>query len=399
MSGFCGWLAPIGPTEPETALGTMAQHLGPNSTLNERREIGTRCALASAGLGTHLRRIDGVLFALQGLPVWSDSAPADVRALRDPLQACALGYRSLGEGFLDHLGGQFALAIVDDRAGRVLLALDRAGIETLVYVPTPKGIVFGSTADSVIRHPAVGAELNPQALYDYVHFHMIPGPEAVYRGLRRVLPGEVVRAGPNGHSQRHYWQPDYRHLDRLPFAERKQRLMSELQDGVRASVSEGPVGAFLSGGTDSSTVAGLLGRITGTAAHTYSIGFDAEGYDETEYARIASRHFGTDHREYYVTPDDVVNAIPLIARAYDCPFGNASAVPAYYCAKLAAADGVQTLLAGDGGDELFGGNARYAKQWIFSLYERVPAAIRNRVLEPGLEALPAAGIPRLACCT
>ena len=127
------------------------------------------------------------------------------------------------------------------------------------------------------------------------------------------------------------------------------------------------LGCFLSGGTDSSTVAGTLKQVTGSAA-TFSIGFDAAGYDEMDYARIAAKHFGTDHHEHYVTPAELVSAIPKVAAHYDQPFGNSSAVPAYICATVARDHGVRKLLAGDGGDELFGGNTRYAKQKIFEAW-------------------------------
>ena len=166
-----------------------------------------------------------------------------------------------------------------------------------------------------------------------------------------------------------------------------------LRQGV-AAFAEGACGAFLSGGTDSSTVSGFLAEVTGAPARTYSIGFDAAGYDEMAYARIAARHFHTDHHEYYVTPADVVEAIPIVAAAYGQPFGNASAIPTYFCAKLARADGVARMLGGDGGDELFGGNTRYAKQYQLSLYDRLPHAIRARGLEPlllgvrGIEHVP-----------
>jgi asparagine synthase (glutamine-hydrolysing) len=146
------------------------------------------------------------------------------------------------------------------------------------------------------------------------------------------------------------------------------------------------MGAFLSGGTDSSTVAGLLSELGGRPASTYSIGFAAEGFDEMQYARITSRHFRTSAHEYYVTPQDVVDAIPIIASSYDEPFGNESAVPTYYCAKMARADGIQVMLAGDGGDEIFGGNARYARQKLFEAYGALPLALRRRLIEPLAEA-------------
>lgn len=117
----------------------------------------------------------------------------------------------------------------------------------------------------------------------------------------------------------------------------------------------------------------MIGEVSGQQTATYSIGFEAEGYDEMEYARIAARHFKTEHHEYYVTPDDLVRSISAVAQYYDQPFGNSSALPAYYCAKMAREDGVGKILAGDGGDELFGGNTRYAKQKIFGYYDSLPA--------------------------
>ena len=150
-------------------------------------------------------------------------------------------------------------------------------------------------------------------------------------------------------------------------------------------------GTFLSGGTDSSTITGLLGATSGAPAQTFSIGFDAEGYDEMVYARIAARHFGAAQHEYYVTPGDVVDAIPRIADTYDQPFGNASAVPTYYCAKLAHDSGMSRMLGGDGGDELYGGNARYAKQRQFAFYERIPPFLRHGLIEPVANRLPLTG--------
>ena len=164
--------------------------------------------------------------------------------------------------------------------------------------------------------------------------------------------------------------------------------MGLLRSSVREAIGGQEVGAFLSGGTDSSTIAGILGEVSGQPARTYSIGFDASGYDEMEYARIAARHFSTRHHEYYVTPDDIVSAIPEVAAIFDQPFGNASAIPAFYCARMAKADGLSRMLGGDGGDELFGGNVRYAKQHLFSLYEQMPAMVRKGMIEPLVFGIP-----------
>lgn len=129
----------------------------------------------------------------------------------------------------------------------------------------------------------------------------------------------------------------------------------------------------------------MIGLANSVPAATYSIGFEAEGYDEMEFARIAAKKFGTEHHEYYVTPADLVNGIPMVAASYDQPFGNSSALPAYYCAKMAHDDGLSTILAGDGGDELFGGNSRYARQKVFDRYQYLPGFIRRGVLEPILK--------------
>jgi asparagine synthase (glutamine-hydrolysing) len=142
-------------------------------------------------------------------------------------------------------------------------------------------------------------------------------------------------------------------------------------------------------------VAGLIGQVAGLPAASYSIGFEAEGYDEMAYARIAARHFKTEHHEYYVTPDDLVRSLAEVAGFYDQPFGNSSALPAYYCARLAKADGVTRMLAGDGGDELFGGNSRYAMQRVFGWYSQLPGGLRRTVMDPLFSLRAARHVPLL----
>jgi asparagine synthase (glutamine-hydrolysing) len=214
---------------------------------------------------------------------------------------------------------------------------------------------------------------------------MIPSPDTIYKDQYRLLPGECLTFRNRKIQKQPYWNPVFIETSGRSFGELKSELRQLLQSSVRDAVGSASVGAFLSGGTDSSTIAGILGEVTGKPAQTYSIGFAAQGYDEMEYARIAARHFSTNHHEYYVTPDDVVAAIPQIAEIFDQPFGNASAIPAYYCARMAKNDGLDRILGGDGGDELFGGNERYARQHVFSLYEYLPAIIRKKILEPWAE--------------
>jgi len=225
-------------------------------------------------------------------------------------------------------------------------------------------------------------------VYDYVHWHVVPGPHAAYRNVQRLLPGCALMLRAGCTEVRRYWEPAFDESDHVPLAELEAQFAVQLRRCVGRSLQPGRrVGAFLSGGTDSSTLAGVLCELSG-GADTYSIGFEAEGYDEMAYARIAARHFGTRHHEYYVTPDDVLAAIPRIAAVFDQPFGNASAVAAYHCARIAREDGIDMLLGGDGGDELFGGNERYARQRVFEWYGYLPSALRRSILEPLVFGLP-----------
>jgi len=275
------------------------------------------------------------------------------------------------------------------------------GTQPLVYTDLNGGFVFGSTSDALLQHPKVKANIDPKAIYNYVYFHVVPSPQTTYREINRLSPGNHILFNDVGLTQHNYYRTHYIDAASVDFHELQAQFISILQNSIRKTINGATnVGTFLSGGTDSSTITGVLSEITGGPVRTYSIGFNAEGYDEMEYARIVSSHFNTNHHEYYVTPDDVIAIIPKIADIYDNPFGNASAVPTYYCAHMAKEDGIDILLGGDGGDELFGGNAHYAKQWLFSIYEYIPKLLRDWLIEPSLKHAPfrtQIGFIRKAC--
>ncbi|MDR2187943.1 MAG: asparagine synthase C-terminal domain-containing protein [Azonexus sp.] len=262
--------------------------------------------------------------------------------------------------------------------GKVFCAVDRFSIHSLCYQVVGGVLRVAERADELA---GVDGEIDPQALYDYLYFHMIPSPRTVFKEVFRLPAGHYALFENGRLTVAPWWQPHFDEAKRAPLAELKAEFRQILRDGVRDQVA-GSTGCFLSGGTDSSTLAGLLREVTGQAARAFSIGFAATGYDEMEYARIAARQFGAEHHAYYVTPDDLVAAIPLVATSYDQPFGNSSVLPAYYCAKAAREVGLTRILAGDGGDELFGGNVRYAKQRVFGAYERIPGFLRRGFLEP-----------------
>jgi asparagine synthase (glutamine-hydrolysing) len=276
------------------------------------------------------------------------------------------------------VGGTFAvgLRLAD---GRVFLAVDRFAVHSLCYRVVGSEIRFAQRADALADGDT---PIDPQAIFDYLYFHVIPSPRTVFKGIHRLPPGHCAEFKDGILKVTPYWTPTFTPATgAVSFEALRDEFRGVLETAVREQLDGSKPACFLSGGTDSSTVAGLVTKVAGRPAATYSIGFDAQGYDEMAFARIAAKHFGTDHHEYYVTPEDLVRDIPTVAVHYDQPFGNSSAVPAFCCARVAREDGVTRLLAGDGGDELFGGNSRYAKQRVFGWYDSVPGPLRA-VLEP-----------------
>lgn len=289
--------------------------------------------------------------------------------------------------------GPFAVGLHSDTTDQTFLAVDRFAQRTLCYRVHLGKLEFAERADTL---GGASAELDPQAIFDYLYFHCIPSPRTIFKGVHRLPPGHYAWFEGGRLTVAPYCVPTFSEpTSPLSFNALREEFRATLQAAVARQFDGGIPACFLSGGTDSSTVAGMVGLASGRAAHTYSIGFDAAGYDEMAYARIAAKHFGTVHHEYYVTPGDLVRSIPMVAQSYDQPFGNSSALPAYYCAKVARDDGVTRMLAGDGGDELFGGNSRYAKQRVFGWYQHVPTVLRRAVLQPLLERTPLGLLPVL----
>ncbi len=328
-----------------------------------------------------------------GRPRFKDArlqALADAQGPLAAWQAAAAEGREAAWAAAASAEGAFAvgLALGD---GKAFIAVDRFAAQTLCFAVDTSGCRFSERADAL----GSGGDIDAQAIFDYLYYHTIPSPRTVWAGVQRVPPGHAVWYDAHGLSVRPYWQPHFAPAPSASFDTLAERFRDLLRQSVRRALDGSKPACFLSGGTDSSTVAGLISEVCGRPAASYSIGFDAEGYDEMAYARIAAKRFGTEHHEYYVTPDDLVRAVPLAAAHHDQPFGNSSALPTYYCALKAREDGVSHLLAGDGGDELFGGNARYAKQRVFGWYQQVPGLLRRGLMEPLLTPAALAGVPLL----
>ncbi|MEO6021612.1 MAG: asparagine synthase-related protein, partial [Burkholderiales bacterium] len=388
MAGLCGWIDHKQDGQAPNIV-SMAGTLGRFDGAVAQTQGAAWCQLAAAGLAPtpFAGEDNSFLIAFAGVPGFPDRELADVARQRGLIAALAAGYRRWRDDLAKHLTGQYSISVIDREQRSLYLAVDRFATHPIVFRSTAGGLMFGSTLDALVQGSDKDLELDPQAIFSYVYFHVIPGPDTVYAGVRRLLAGESLTFQNEKLALQTYWVPVFREQEKAPFTELKQGFIDALRNAVKTTSESEACGCFLSGGTDSSTIAGLLGEVSGAPARTYSIGFEAAGYDEMEYARIAAKQFKTDHHEYYVTPADVAEAIPRIAQVYDQPFGNSSAVPTFFCARFAQQDGIRKLLGGDGGDELFGGNERYAKQHVFAHYDRVPGFLKS-LLEPVLFNVP-----------
>jgi asparagine synthase (glutamine-hydrolysing) len=385
MKGLCGWFSEAVETPSAADLDQM---IAAASALDAQRHLAQQCALALYGTTARPRlvEVDGLTLIASGHP-----RLATPMGRNSDLTALARALAERGRRALTEIEGDFALAAWDGRRRRGLLAVDRIGAHRLMYARVATALVFATTLDSLAGHPAVPRRLSAQGLFDYLHYHVSPGPQTVFEGLNGLPPGHCIEFGAGAEPlPSPYWSMRFDEDKAPQLAALEAEFIAVLQSSVADAAAGSTCGAFLSGGTDSSTVSGMLGRIGCGPARTFSIGFDVRGYDEMEYARTAAQHFGCEHHEYYVTPNDVVDAVPRIAAAYDQPFGNASAIPTYYCARFAGEHGIERLLAGDGGDELFGGNERYAKQQLLGMYQHLPVALRRGLVEPLLANLPGA---------
>ncbi len=322
---------------------------------------------------------------------------ADLAGVADEAQIIATLWRKDGERLVDRLKGAFAFAVWDADRRELLLATDRLGIKRLYHAAGPGGIGFATRPGVLPDVAGLVRHVDPLAVYHYLNFGFVPAPYSIYAGVRRLSPGEVLRVRNGAESRRRYWDLQYterpQSLD-VAGAEMR-RLLGLAVTRALAGTTPKETGAFLSGGTDSSTVVGLMTEATGERANAFSIGFQEERYNELRYADIAARRFDASHHTAIVTADEAFGVLPRLVEAYDEPYGNDSTIPTYFCAALARSHGIDWLLAGDGGDELFGGNERYRVHQIFALYGRLPRWFRRSMVEPVLSALPDGGTSTL----
>ena len=286
-------------------------------------------------------------------------------------------YEELGTRSVERLRGMFAFAVWDNRQRQLLLARDRLGIKPLYFTEHKDELVFASELKSILQLPHIERTLSWDAVRHLFTFMATPSNQSIVDGVRKLEPGHfaVLREGHRLRTEQ-YWDVEFTPDETATEEELVERLRQLLVDAIAAhQISDVPVGAFLSGGIDSSAVVGLMARTSSAPVKTFSVGFREQGFDELRYARTVAARFGTDHHEIVLEPD-VIPSLDDLVWYLDEPFGDASAIPTYVVSKLAATQ-VKVVLTGDGGDELFAGYDKYVVEGRERLYDRVPPRIRQ----------------------
>ncbi len=391
MCGIAGTLEFNGGTPDATTLERMIRtiaHRGPDGI---RAEVATPAGLAHA----RLRVID--LSPQADQPLWNEDRSIAVMfngeiynfpELRRELSQRGFRFRTrsdtevilrlyerLGEDSIPRLDGMFAIALWDARRGRLLLARDRAGKKPLFYYQDGRRLAFASEIKALHAHPEIGRQPNLEALPLYLTYGYFPAPATAYSNVSRVPPATVVSIDSAGHrEERRFWVPPHRvngHRSEAEAADELRRLLDRAV--AKRLLSDVPLGAFLSGGMDSTVVVGLMSRKLGKPVRTFAIGFrDAPDFDETSYAELAAGAFGTEHTTFRVDPPEG-EFLERLVHHHDGPFGDSSAIPTYVVSQLARQQ-VTVVLNGDGGDELFAGYPRF--RWALQS-SRIPSGLRT----------------------
>jgi asparagine synthase (glutamine-hydrolysing) len=311
-------------------------------------------------------------------------------ASKSDTEVLLYGYREWGEKLVDHLVGMFAFAIWDGRTRELFLARDRAGEKPLYYATGPWGFAFASEVTALAGLPEVDTGIDPDALALYLHYQYVPSPYSIYRGIRKLPPGHAMRIRGTQTTVWRYWDPAPLAAGprlRIDDEEAITELEAVLRTAVRGQMlADVPLGAFLSGGIDSTAVVSLMVELSTAPIRTFTIGFDVPRFDESPHADAVARHLGTDHTVEYLTARDALELIPQLPGMYGEPFADSSALPTHLVSRSARRH-VTVSLSGDGGDEAFGGYTRYG-YFLTALRLSRLAGPFGGILAPALAHLP-----------
>ncbi len=409
MCGIAGWVAEPASAPAADTLDRMLQalaHRGPDD--------GGTCHFRSAGTGHHVslghRRLaiidpEGARQPMcdkdAGLALTFNGEIYNFRELRGELSR--LGYRFARDSdtevllrayqhwqgdVVDHLRGMFAFAIWDARNERLFLARDRFGEKPLFLHHSGGGMYFASEIKALLRVPGVRSAVNLEAVWDYLAYRYVPGPQTLFTGIRKLNPGTTATWERGQWRERRYWTAPDREPGRSlePQPDVIEGFRSRLDDAVRLQmVSDVPFGAFLSGGIDSSTIVALMSRHS-SRVNTFSVGFGEGGYSELAYAAEVAGRLGTRHHELMVTDRDIVERLPRLVAFRDAPVSEPSDIPIHMLA-CEAARSVKMVLTGEGSDEILGGYPKHMAEPFVRGYQRLPGWLR-RFVAPLVHALP-----------
>ncbi len=410
MCGIAGWVAtpesPLRRGTLESMLLALA-HRGPDdSGIAQFRSHGTghdvflghrRLAIIDpAGARQPMRDDDA------GLAVSFNGEIYNFRQLRDQLSA--LGYRFTRDSdtevllrayqhwqcnVVDHLRGMFAFALWDAGKERLLLARDRFGEKPLFLHQSANALCFASEIKALLRVPGVQSAVDPAAVWDYLAYRYVPGPQTLFSGIRKLQPGTIAVWERGELTESRYWTAPDRSAHRAdaPPADAAGTFLSRLDEAVRLQmVSDVPFGAFLSGGLDSSMIVALMSRHS-SKVNTFSVGFGDPAYSELGYAAQVAQHFGTTHHEITVSDRDLIDRLPALVAFRDAPVSEPSDIPIYLLAREASRS-VKMVLTGEGSDEILGGYPKHVVERLAPHYQRLPASLRHGLVAPLAHALP-----------
>ncbi|QBD78394.1 asparagine synthase (glutamine-hydrolyzing) [Ktedonosporobacter rubrisoli] len=297
-------------------------------------------------------------------------------------------YEEYGLDCVARLHGMFGFAIWDAPRKRLLLARDKAGKKPLYYTRVNGNFAFASEIKGLLAYPGIKREADIQAMADFLSIRYVPGPATLFAGIYKLLPGHWLLFENGNVHEECYWDYTFGPTEHRPLEEYIQGIQQHVKRSVEERMmADVPVGAMLSGGVDSSIIAGIMSKLTSHKVKTFSVGFDHPEYSELPYARMVAEHFGTDHYELLVQSSDMVKYWPLLTWHRDEPVSEPSDLGVYLVSKLAR-EHVKVVLSGEGGDELFAGYPKYVVDWIANYYHILPASIRDGMLMPMIEHLP-----------
>ncbi len=297
-------------------------------------------------------------------------------------------YDEYGAGCLEHLRGMFAFAIWDENDRSLFIARDRVGKKPLLYSHQANGdLIFGSEFAALLKHPAISREVDYEAIDSYMSFLCVPAPQTAFKQIRKLEPGHWLRWQDGCVETTRYWLPDFSKKIKISEADAIEETTRILRESTRLRmISEVPLGAFLSGGVDSSIVVALMAQESATPVKTFSIGFEEQDFSELKYAKRVADHVGAEYHEFIVRPN-ALEVLPTLVEHYGEPYADSSAIPTYYVAKETRQH-VTVALNGDGGDESFAGYERYMAMEVAEVYARIPRVLRRTLIEGPVNAFP-----------